>query len=169
MSISPAVRKDLPAILKLQKLCFQSEAAIYGACAVPPLSQTLKSIREEFKAKTFLKMTLEGVLAGSIRAYQTEGVVRLEKLMVHPDFQNHGFGGRLIRAAEGLFPDARAFELMTGKESLKNIHLYTKHGYRAVREEPGTAGAVMVYMQKMKYHPGQPSTTEPDDCGWVCA
>ncbi|MFA6321134.1 MAG: GNAT family N-acetyltransferase [Candidatus Omnitrophota bacterium] len=146
--IARAQENDLPAILELQKLAFQSEALIYGACAVSPLSQTMESIKNEYRSKTFLTMTLNGRLVGSIRASETAGVCCLEKLVVHPIVQDRGFGGQLIDAAERVFSSAKKYELMTGQKSEKNIHLYTKHGYRIVREEAASGGTVMVWMEK---------------------
>ena len=148
MLITRAALQDLPDILELQKTAFQSEALIYGACAVPPLSQTLENIQEEHATKVFLKMTLDGVLIGSIRVTEKGRAVRLEKLMVHPDFQDRGLGGQLIRAAEEQFPSAGCYELMTGKKSVKNVHLYVQHGYQIVREEIKPGGIVMVWMEK---------------------
>jgi GNAT superfamily N-acetyltransferase len=144
-----ASEEDLPGILDLQKIAFQSEANIYGACAVPPLSQTIGDIRVEFQLKVFLKMLIDGRLVGSIRVARNEDVVRLEKLIVHPQAQGHGFGGKLIQAAEALFPEVRIYELMTGQNSARNIHIYQKRGYKIVRQEV-KSGIIMVWLEKTR-------------------
>ena len=146
--IRRATQDELSAILALQKAAFQSEAAIYGACAVSPLAQTDECIAAEFAEKTFLALTVGDLLVGSVRVSERDGRVMLEKIIVHPDFQNRGLGGRLIEEAERLFPDAKVFELMTGKKSAKNIHVYERHGYRIVREESKPNGLELVWMEK---------------------
>ena len=150
ISITPAGKEDLSRILQLQKLAFQSEAEIYGVCAVSPLFQTLESLQAEFASKTFLKATVNGVLAGSIRISRNGRRVRLEKLIVHPESQNCGLGNRLMAAVEERFPDAEVYELMTGRESGKNIHLYSKLGYKIVREATTPEGIVVVWMEKCR-------------------
>ena len=148
VSITPARKEDLPRILQVQKQAFQSEAEIYGVCAVSPLFQTLESFQEEFASKTVLKATVNGVLAGSVRVSRNGPRARLEKLIVHPDFQNRGLGGRLLAAAEAVFPGVEVYELMTGGKSEKNLYLYGKRGYKGVREETTPEGVGVVWMEK---------------------
>jgi len=45
-------------------------------------------------------------------------------IIVHPDFQNHGIGKRLVLEIEKEFPDAKQFLLCTGYKSFKNIKLF---------------------------------------------
>lgn len=148
VSITPARKEDLPRILQIQKQAFQNEAEIYGVCAVSPLFQTLESLEAEFATKTFLKATVNGVLAGSIRFSRNGRRVRFEKLIVHPDFQNRGLGGRLLAAAEAVCPGVEVYELMTGGKSEKNLYLYGKQGYKGVREETTPEGIRVVWMEK---------------------
>ncbi|UYZ83420.1 hypothetical protein MTZ49_12555 [Entomomonas sp. E2T0] len=49
MLIQPATITDLPAILELQKLAYQSEAKLLNNFNIPPLKQTLINVEEEFK------------------------------------------------------------------------------------------------------------------------
>ena len=51
---------DAAEILELQKLAYQSEAVIYEDWFIPPLTQTLDEIREEFYEMTFLKVCDSG-------------------------------------------------------------------------------------------------------------
>ena len=143
-----AAQDDLAAILALQKCAFVSEAEIYGACCVAPLSQTIDEIRDEFATKTFLKALRGSALIGSVRASDENGVVHIEKLIVHPDCQNQGVGRRLMQAVEAAFPQARIFRLMTGHKSLKNIQLYQKLGYHISRSEKISDTIFFVHMEK---------------------
>jgi len=147
-TIVKAERADLEKILDIQKRAFLSEADIYGCCSVPPLSQTIEDIAEEFSGKIFLK-ALEGrTVIGSVRASEKNGVCLVEKLIVEPRTQNKGIGRSLMLAVEKEFPAAKRFELVTGHKSIKNIHLYSSLGYNIVRQEKKTDTLELAHMAK---------------------
>jgi hypothetical protein len=77
---------DAPEILDLQKLAYQSEAAIYGDWSIPPLTQTLEELETEFEHMTFLKECDSGRLIGSVRASIHNETCIIGRLIVHPDF-----------------------------------------------------------------------------------
>ena len=54
IQIRPANVADLPALLKLQKLAFRSEAALYPETEIPPMRQTLPELEREFSQYTTL-------------------------------------------------------------------------------------------------------------------
>lgn len=139
---------DLEEILKLQKLAFQSEAQIYNDFNIAPLQQTLDEIEEEFKSKKFLKVKFDGKIIGSVRAYQVDDTCYIEKLIVHPSFQNRGIGSLLLFEVEKLFSGAGRFELFTGSISKKNLSLYSKRGYREFKKKHLTGNITFIYMEK---------------------
>ena len=73
-------------ILDLQKLAYQSEAALYDDYTIPPLTQTLEEITADFERQLFLKASVDGRIVGSVRAYEREGACCIGRLIVHPDF-----------------------------------------------------------------------------------
>ena len=63
VAITAASTRDAEAILALQKLAYQSEATLYDDWSLPPLTQTIDSLHEEFTHSIVLKATL-GEIAG---------------------------------------------------------------------------------------------------------
>ena len=55
MTILPATRPDLPAILSLQSLAYQSEAVLLQNFSIPPLRQTLAELEASLKAESSSK------------------------------------------------------------------------------------------------------------------
>ena len=98
---------DAAEILALQKLAYQSEAMIYDDWSIPPLTQSLDEIREEFTGTIFLKWCASGRIIGSVRGSIHDGTCRIGRLIVHPEFQHKGTGSRLMSAIEAEFPDAK--------------------------------------------------------------
>ncbi|MFE0137976.1 GNAT family N-acetyltransferase [Streptomyces sp. NPDC059037] len=136
VTISAADGQDAEKILKLQYLCYQSEAELYGDYSIEPLTQTLDSIKAELATGDVLVARLGDEVVASVRGtVDPDGTARINKLIVHPRMQRHGLGGRLLEAIEqrlGAGGGTKCFQLFTGHRSEQNLQLYRKHGYTAV-------------------------------------
>jgi ech hydrogenase subunit C len=143
-----AEKSDAPEILGLQKTAFQSEAELYGNDSLPALQQTLEELQQEFERPQWvvLKAVVNGKIIGSVRGHAADGTVQVARLVVHPYFQRHGIGVRLMAEIEKAFPDVKRFEVFTGEKSRRNLDLYRKLGYLPYKTEPGTP--TLVYLQK---------------------
>ena len=65
--IQKAEYEDLPEILKLQYLAYQSEADLFGSRDIPPLKQTLDEVISEYNDGIILKIQNNGIIIGSVR------------------------------------------------------------------------------------------------------
>ncbi len=146
--ITRATVGDAQEILDLQKLAYQSEAAIYQNYAIPPLTQTPPEIEAELQHQVFLKAVASGQIVGSVRAYLQERTCYIGRLIVHPAYQNQGLGRELMKKIEGCFPQAQQYELFTGHRSERNLYLYHKLGYQRVRMEQVSEKLTMVFLEK---------------------
>ncbi|WP_411075158.1 GNAT family N-acetyltransferase [Streptomyces sp. cmx-4-7] len=152
VTISAADARDAEHILKLQYLCYQSEAELYGDWSIEPLTQSLDALRAELEEGQGLVARLGDEVVASVRARVDEdGTVRIAKLIVHPRMRRHGLGGRLLDAIERHFaegaatsappgtgtgteaaPPVKRFQLFTGHRSEVNLRLYRSKGYAQV-------------------------------------
>jgi ribosomal protein S18 acetylase RimI-like enzyme len=148
MLIEPANVADAQEILDLQKLAYQSEAAIYNDYSIPPLAQSLDQMLVDFRQQVVLKATLNGSIVGSVRAYLRDGTCHIGRLIVHPELQNRGIGTSLMNRIEQHFSKARRYELFTGERSARNLYLYQKLGYRIFRSARLTDKATAVFLEK---------------------
>ncbi|MGW2345234.1 GNAT family N-acetyltransferase [Streptomyces sp. NPDC001661] len=139
VTISAATEADAEQILKLQYLCYQSEAQLYGDYSIEPLTQSLDSVRAELTRGTVLVARLGDEVVASVRGtVDADGTAHINKLIVHPRMQRHGLGGRLLAAVEtelGAAGTAKRFQLFTGHRSDHNLRLYRQHGYAPVSTE----------------------------------
>jgi ribosomal protein S18 acetylase RimI-like enzyme len=147
-AVQLAAIDDAEEILALQKLCFQNEAALYNSDHIPPLTQTLAELQQEFVSSRFLKILLDGRIIGSVRAKILGDTCYIGRLIVHPSHQGHGLGTRLMLTIEREFANAKRFELFTGSRSLANLRLYKRLGYREVRRVAVSGDLEMVFLQK---------------------
>lgn len=146
--IEKATVSDAEEILALQKLAYRSEAEIYHDFNIPPMIQTLEEIKKDFENRMVLKGVLTGRIIGPVRAYSQEGTCYIGRLIVHPDFQNQGVGTMLMTEIEGTFKASLRFELFTGNQSEKNLHLYQKLGYRKFKVAPITERTTIIFLEK---------------------
>jgi ribosomal protein S18 acetylase RimI-like enzyme len=142
--------EDAAEILALQKLAYESEARLYEDWSIPPLVQTLESLRAEFHASRVLKAVDGERIVGSVRAREEADVCHVGRLIVAPDLQGSGIGTRLMRSVEAEFPAARRFELFTGSRSENNIRLYERLGYSRVREQAISPAVTLVFLEKRR-------------------
>jgi ribosomal protein S18 acetylase RimI-like enzyme len=153
VTISAAAEQDAEQIFRLQYLCFQSEAALYGNYRIDPLVQSLDSVREEVTADCVFVARLGDEVVGSVRGRVTEdGSAAIGKLCVHPRLQGHGIGARLLRAAESALAEergAKKFRLFTGHRSEGNLRLYRRVGYETVGTSKGADGVEMIVLEKL--------------------
>jgi ribosomal protein S18 acetylase RimI-like enzyme len=152
VTISAATEHDAEQIFRLQYLCFQSEAALYGNYRIDPLVQSLDSVRQEVASDCVFVARLGEEVVGSVRGTVTEdGAAFIRKLCVHPRLQGHGIGARLLRAAEAALAEqcgATTFRLHTGHRSEGNLRLYHRVGYQAVGRSTGADGVEMIVLEK---------------------
>ncbi|MCS0601869.1 GNAT family N-acetyltransferase [Streptomyces sp. LP11] len=152
VTISVATEQDAEQIFRLQYLCFQSEAALYGNYRIDPLVQSLDSVREEVVSDCVFVARLGDEVVGSVRGKLGEdGAAAIGKLCVHPRLQGHGIGARLLRAAEATLAEergAKRFRLHTGHRSEGNLRLYRRSGYETVGRSRGADGVELIVLEK---------------------
>ena len=148
MMITEAEFADLEQILELQYLAYQSEAILYNDFSIPPLTQTIGEIRQEYEKCIFLKATSNnGDIIGSVRASIDSDTAYIGRLIVHPEAQGQGIGTRLMKAIEQKCAATR-YELFTGDKSIKNLRFYEHLGYVRFIEKEVADGLTFVYMEK---------------------
>ncbi|GGZ93607.1 GNAT family N-acetyltransferase [Streptomyces echinoruber] len=152
VTISEATDRDAEQIFRLQYLCFQGEAALYGNYRIDPLVQTLDSVRREVAEDCVFVARLGDEVVGSVRGRVTEdGAASIGKLCVHPRLQGHGIGARLLRAVESALAGQRGatrFRLRAGHRSEGSLRLYRRVGYETVGTVKGADGVPMIVLEK---------------------
>ncbi|MFD5771423.1 GNAT family N-acetyltransferase [Streptomyces sp. NPDC127049] len=153
VTISVADARDAEQILKLQYLCYQSEAELYGDWSIEPLTQSLDAVRAELAEGYGLVARLGDEVVASVRARTDEdGTAHIAKLIVHPRMRRHGIGGRLLDAIErhpaGTDAAPKRFQLFTGHRSEGNLRLYRAKGYAQVGSREVGPRLTLVTLEK---------------------
>jgi ech hydrogenase subunit C len=143
-----AEKSDAPGILMLQKTAGQCEAEIYGDDNLPVLQQTLEELQNDFGRMTFIKAVVNDKIIGSVRGHAREDTAYMSGVVVHPYYQRHEIGRRLVEEIEKAFPGAKRFETFTGQKNARGLHLLGQAGYQEFKTEPFTPAITWVHLQK---------------------
>ena len=117
---------------------------------IPPLTQTLESLQEDFRTQTILPAWHGAWLVGSVRGRREGSVGQIGRLIVHPHYRRQGLGTALMRAIEAVFADVAHYELFTGERSERNLRLYARLGYVPFRRQAVTPRLILVYLRKRR-------------------
>lgn len=142
--------REAEALLKLQYLCYQKEAALYDDYTIAPLTQSLTALLSEYDTHAILVARCGDEIVGSVRGQLREDTCHIGRLIVHPRFQRRGLGTRLMYAIEEHFDHAARYELFTGHRSEDNLRLYRKLGYTRFREETSSPQLRFVFLEKQR-------------------
>lgn len=148
MIIEQASISDADEILAPKKLAFLGQAQIYNDYKLPALLQTKDQIIDELNKQMVLKLSFNGKIVGSVKAYSQGETCYIGGLIVHPDYQNKGLGTRLMNEIEKIFKYCQRYELFTGHKSEKNIYLYQKLGYKIFDTKKVNDNLSMLFMEK---------------------
>ena len=148
MKIVKATESDILELYRLQLLTFESEAEMIGCRLIPALMESEEDYRGTFNQWHTYKMVDDaGKIIGGIRYQYDDGVVEVGRLMVHPDYRQQGLARKLLAFVDEQCSQDRRV-LYTCTKSWINIKLYTKMGYKAVREIQDDTELSFVYMEK---------------------
>lgn len=132
-------------ILELQKRAYTIEAELIGSDNIPPLHDTLDSLRncnEEFSIYTH-----DDQIAGAISFKRIGSLLDIHRLVVSPDYFRRGIASRLLEFLEKM-QDVSAIVVSTAEANLPAVALYRKHGYTMIEREEVEPGLWVVRFRK---------------------
>jgi ribosomal protein S18 acetylase RimI-like enzyme len=149
LRIAPFHPEDGGELLTLQRAAFVTEAQLYGDPWLPALRETLAELQAAVLPGPTLTARLDSRLVGAVRGRVMDGVLHVGRLVVAPDQQGRGIGGRLLAAVEqAAGPGVATAALFTGHRSEGNLRLYARAGYREQRRERVSDELTFVHLAK---------------------
>ena len=141
---------DAGEVLTLQRAAFVSEALIYDAVDMPPLTQSLDELRAELVENLGCVALDAARIVGAVRARRDGTVLLIGRIAIAPDQQGAGVGTRLLAAVEerGREAGASVAELFTGSLSEANLRLYLREGYAESERVPQGDGTDQIFLRK---------------------
>ena len=133
-------------LLALQQASYLAEAQVIGFSDIPPLNDTLASLRES--KETFYGAFRGEELVGCI-AYEREGeVLTICRMMVHPGSFRQGIAGRLLRLPIEREIGIRELRVSAVTTNTPAVRLYEQFGFAPVRSFEIAPGILMADYSK---------------------
>lgn len=138
----------LDAILELQRVSYRIEADIIGFQDIPPLMDTVDTLKE--CGETFYGYYIDNALAGIISFKVIEDTVDIHRVAVNPNFFRMGIAQKLVSFAEGATENIKRIVVCTGKKNTPAVNLYLKKGYKKIRDIEIGADVYLTEFEKVK-------------------
>lgn len=148
MKIEIAVRQDLPELLALENRALSPLYDKLGLGCSCLGSSSPEQAYEEFDECVTLKVQNDkGRIVGSVQGDVAGGLLYIGRLMVLPEYQQHGIGRKLLHAIQNHIPHDRAW-LYTCQEDDAICRFYQHEGFNTFDKLISKSGLTWLYMIK---------------------
>lgn len=130
-----ATAADAAALHDIQRKAFAEDLERYGDDPSCPANESRPRLTHKVRYEEYYVLLAGGaIIGGGHMTDKKDGVVRVSRIYIHPDWQGKGAGSWFLDALEALYPQAKRFTLDTPHLNFRNHHFYEKHGYRKIGE-----------------------------------
>ena len=134
-------------VLELQLVSYKIEADIIGFQEIPPLKDTIDSLKR--CGEIFYGYYMNDVLAGIISYKIIETVLDIHRVAVHPLFFRKGIASKLIDFIEELGINIIKVIVCTGKDNLPAVTFYLSKGYKSIKDFEISKGIYITEFEKI--------------------
>ncbi|MGC4109111.1 MAG: GNAT family N-acetyltransferase [Nocardioides sp.] len=145
--VRPATRADAGELFTLTRACWLQELWANPGVVIPALEESYEDAVRGLDEWTTFVAVAGGRIVGATRGrLGHDGTTwHVGRVMAAPDLQGRGLGRYLLGLVEEAAPEAATtYELWTGANSVDNLRMYKKAGYRLRGPAPGDVGAVVL-------------------------
>jgi ribosomal protein S18 acetylase RimI-like enzyme len=137
LTLKRAHVRNAEVITLIKTAAFNKESREFGpgTDGGPPGYDSVECTIEGIESNIYYLICLDKKIIGSLWLHMIDDKqLELEDFVIHPDYQNRGYGKQSLVLMEEAHPEIRIWSLGTPRHSTKNQYLYEKMGYKRVGE-----------------------------------
>lgn len=138
-------RKNAEDVLNIQIPSYMVEAEIIGSYEIPPLKDTVNSLRK--CGETFFGFYDYEKLCGVISIKLSDREVDIHRLIVHPSHFRKGIAQLLLNFVESKF-EVKTIKVSTGSKNTPAVHFYKKNGFHTIKEVTVNEQLSLTFLEK---------------------
>ncbi len=119
-------------VLEIQQVSYNIEARMINFYDIPPLNDSIDSLQS--CDELFYGFYSEDRLAGIISFKQTDTLIDIYRLAIHPDYFRRGIADSLVDFVLNISTRTKKVLVSTGMENIPAVSLYLKKGFLRVRD-----------------------------------
>lgn len=119
-------------VLKVQIPSYMEEAKMINFFEIPPLKDTVDTLRQ--CEETFFGYYVDGELCGAISLKAEGAVMDIHRLIVHPNHFRKGIAKKLLNFIENNIAGIDSIIVSTGSKNEPAINFYEKNGFCKTEE-----------------------------------
>lgn len=142
--ITRTVPEEAERILEIQREAFKEELELYQDFKTNPATESILKLLYKINKNLHYSIFLEHRMIGAAELrLDSETECYINRIFLVPEFQNQGWGTKIIEYFEEQFPHVTKWTLCTPHKSYRNHHFYEKLGYKKVGEHQGKEGPTL--------------------------
>ena len=139
-------RQEVLQLLSVQMAAYMVEARLIGFDDIPPLKDSVDSLRQS--GEVFYGYFSGRELWGAISYKRDGAVLDIHRLMVHPEHFRQGVASCLLQFVETVESGVKKITVSTGAKNHPAKNLYRHFGYVEVDERELPEGVKMSFFEK---------------------
>lgn len=140
-------------VLAIQQASYAIEAELIGTWNIPPLRDTVESLR--LSGEDFYGYWIGEEIAGLIAITREDETLDICRMAVHPDYFRRGIASALLAFVLSEHADAARAIVATGARNDPAKQLYLRHGFTPTGEREVEPGVLIAFFEKIKPGSGE--------------
>ncbi|MGO4349935.1 GNAT family N-acetyltransferase [Paenibacillus sp. MCAF9] len=114
-------------VLRIQLPSYRVEAELIDFYEIPPLKDTLDTLRN--CGETFYGYYINNELCGAIAIIIENNIIDIHRLIIHPNHFRKGIAKQLLQHIESVGVSGNVIVVSTGSKNAPAVNLYKQSGY----------------------------------------
>lgn len=134
IEIKRTKHNEIETLLVIQKDAFKEDLKRYQDFESSPATESYERLERKVNLFHHYTIYIENQVAGGLDIRDLGEHIRLNRIFLHSDYHNQGYGKEIMKIIEEMYPHIKKWSLDTPKDHIKNRYFYESLGYVFIGE-----------------------------------